>query len=156
MKRTKQERRYRNGISAASGSRACAVVPKRSCSPAIRTDSSQGEAATRSGWGRLRARFEQWFYSEMTDPQIARDAFDALKAALRAREPWAHAIYWQRMLPPDSLNVRVSRGNDYEQFDYTKLSDAELEAMERILERARVPIAQIEGGEIAAQPADVH
>jgi hypothetical protein len=91
----------------------------------------------------------------MTDPAIARDAFEALKQALRAREPWAHAIYWARMLPPN-FNVKVSRGADHEErFDYSKLTDAELEGLERILERAHVPVAQIESGALPAEPADV-
>jgi hypothetical protein len=129
--------------------------PERKLKPGDPHCFQPGQSGNPLGVGKLRARFEAWFYSEMSDPAIARDALDALKAALRAREPWAHNIFWTRMLPPDSLNVRVSRGIDHEQFDYAKLTDSELEAMERILERARVPVAQIESGEGAAQPSDL-
>jgi hypothetical protein len=60
----------------------------------------------------------------------------------------------QRLAPQESkFKLEVSRGQD--EVDFSRLTDAELEAVERILERAR-PIETIEGGEVPSQSADVH
>ena len=76
----------------------------------------------------------------------------AWKAA-RAGEAWAIQLIFNR-LEPVTTQLRLTHEVEHgEQLDYTKLSDAEIEQLENLLERAGSPIAEIEGGEGPAEPA---
>ena len=113
-----------------------------------------GQSGNPAGIPQRRRAFEQAFYDALMGQGSPDEAAKLLWECSRKREPWAVQLLLQRLAPQESkFKLEVSRGQD--EIDFSRLTDAELEAVERILERAR-PIAAIEGGEIAAQPADVH
>jgi hypothetical protein len=98
----------------------------------------KGQSGNPGGFSRLRQEFEEWFFSEAGDPEAREEAWAAFKTALKKGEAWAHTIYWQRMLPAQPLDVRMSRGRDEDDaFDFSKLTDEEFKALEAIFERQR-------------------
>jgi hypothetical protein len=61
-------------------------------------------------------------------------------------EPWAIQILLQR-LAPESKHIRVTHGAENAAIiDYTKLSDDEIEQLEKLLIRATTPDTQIADG----------
>lgn len=113
-----------------------------------------GQSGNPAGIPQRRREFEQSFYAALMGQGAPEEAARLLWESARKKEPWAVQLLLQRIAPESSkVKLEVSRGQD--EIDFSRLTDAELEAMERILERAR-PVAALEGGEIAAEPADVH
>ena len=113
-----------------------------------------GVSGNPSGVGHRRKEFEEAFYAALMGQGTPTEAAKLLWQCARSKEPWAVQLLLQRLAPQENkLKLEVSRGQD--EVDFTRLTDAELEAMERILERAR-PVAEIEGGESAAQPSELH
>lgn len=113
-----------------------------------------GQSGNPSGVSKARRLFEEEFYHQLLNRGTPERAAQLLWEAAEAREPWALQLLLQRIAPESSkVKLEVSRGQD--EIDFSKLSDTDLEALERILERAR-PITAIEGGTGTAQPTDVH
>lgn len=115
-----------------------------------------GQSGNPAGISKRRAAFEQLFYFALIGEGSADEAARMLWECARNRDSrsWALPLLLQRIAPQDSkLKLEVTRGQD--EIDFTRLSDAELEALERILEHAR-PVAAVEGGESPAESADVH
>ncbi|MGD0869472.1 MAG: hypothetical protein ABSB88_07980 [Bryobacteraceae bacterium] len=113
-----------------------------------------GQSGNPAGTSKRRVEFERLFYEALMGIGNPDEAARLLWESARAKEPWAVQMLLDRIAPKDTkLRLEVSRGQD--EVDFSRLTDAELEVMERILERAR-PVETIEGGASAAQPADVH
>ena len=113
-----------------------------------------GASGNPAGTSKRRAEFERAFYEALMGQGTPDEAAKLLWSAARSKEPWAVQLLLQRLAPQESkFKLEVSRGQD--EVDFSRLTDAELEAVERILERAR-PIETIEGGEVPSQSADVH
>src|ERR1017187_6717635 len=113
-----------------------------------------GQSGNPAGTSKRRAEFERAFYEALMGQGTPDEAAKLLWSAARSKEPWAVQLLLQRLAPQESkFKLEVSRGQD--EVDFSRLTDAELEAVERILERAR-PIETIEGGEVPSQSADVH
>ena len=65
----------------------------------------------------------------------------------RKREPWAVQALLQR-LAPETKQIKLTHGVDDEPtIDYTRLTDEELDHLERLLERAKIPDGTAESGE---------
>ena len=71
--------------------------------------------------------------------------------AARDREPWAIQLLFSRLAPEiKALRLVHSTEDKDGQFDFTRLSDAELGQMEGLLERAALGPGDDQGGEGAA------
>jgi hypothetical protein len=91
-------------------------------------------------------QFEEALYAALLQ-QGSPDQVASLlwKFALKG-EPWAIQILLQR-LAPESKHIRVTHGAENAAIiDYTKLTDDEIEQLERLLIRATTPDTQIEDG----------
>lgn len=128
--------------------------PETKLQPGHKYRFQPGVSGNPSGIPARRALFEKLFYDALMGQGNPDEAARLLWECARKKEPWAIQALLQRLAPESSkVKLEVTRGQD--EIDFSKLTDSELEALERILERAR-PIAAIESGEIAPQPADVH
>src|SRR5579862_9728240 len=88
----------------------------------------KGESGNPAGTPRARREFERAFFAAVCDEETLNEAVGALKKAIREGQAWALQLYLSKVLPPEAINVRVSRGdNDERSFDYSRLSDAEFE-----------------------------
>jgi hypothetical protein len=104
-----------------------------------------GVSGNPAGTSKRRAEFERAFYEALMGQGSPEEVSKLLWEAARKHEPWAVQLLLQKIAPQDSkIKLEVTRGQD--EIDFTRLSDAELEQLERILERAR-PVAATEGGE---------
>jgi hypothetical protein len=112
-----------------------------------------GQSGNAAGKSKLRVQFQTMFADALLtdDPEKAsRELSTIVWEAARKHEAWACTLLYSRILPTD-FNVRISRGDDEpEQLDYTKLTDEEIEILERLLERATGATPQIEVGESQA------
>jgi hypothetical protein len=107
------------------------------------------------GMSKRRAQFEAAFYDALMSRGNPDEAAKLLWECARGKEPWAMQLLLARIAPePNKFKVEVTRGQD-EIVDFSRLSDSELEVLERILERAR-PVAAIEGRALPTELADVH
>jgi hypothetical protein len=113
-----------------------------------------GQSGSPGGLSQRRRAFEAAFYGALMGEGTPDEAARLLWEAARAKEAWAIQLLLQRIAPQDTkVSLEVSRGEDTG-FDLTKLSDAEIEALERILEHCK-PAVEIEGGEVPEGPPDV-
>ena len=114
----------------------------------------KGVSGNPAGIPQRRREFEALFYAALMGQGSPDEAAKLLWEAARSKEPWAVTLLLQRIAPEASkLKVEVSHGQD--EVDFSRLTNTELEAMERILERAR-PVAAIESRAVPTEPADVH
>ena len=106
-----------------------------------------GQSGNPAGIARSRLRFEECFYTSLIEQGAAEEAAALLWECARKREPWAVQALLQR-LAPETKQIRLTHGADDEPtVDYTRLSDQELDQIERLLERARLPTGSREDGE---------
>jgi hypothetical protein len=97
------------------------------------------------------AEFNHLLAEAMRDPARLQKALAALDKSLDAGEAWAAQWWLNRVMPAQPVSLKLSREVD-DGIDWSKLTDAEIEQMERILERASKPVAEIESGEGPAEP----
>jgi hypothetical protein len=106
-----------------------------------------GQSGNPAGIARSRLRFEECFYASLIEQGAAEEAASLLWGSARKHEPWAVQALLQR-LAPETKQIRLTHGEDDEPtVDYTRLSDEELEHLERLLERAKIPAGTSENGE---------
>ena len=106
-----------------------------------------GQSGNPAGIARSRLRFEERFYASLIEQGAAEEAASLLWESARQHEPWAVQALLQR-LAPETKQIRLTHGVDDEPtVDYTRLSDEELEHLERLLERAKIPAGTSEDGE---------
>ena len=130
--------------------------PGQSGSPS--TQWQPGQTGNPGGKTRARREFEQAFFAAVCDDQTLKEAVDALKKAIRAGQPWALNLYFAKVLPPEELRLKVSRGDDDDErsFDYSRLSDAEFQELGRLLEKATHDGEKLlESGSVPAESSDV-
>ena len=115
-----------------------------------------GQSGNPAGIARSRLRFEECFYAALIEQGAAEEAASLLWGCARKREPWAVQALLQR-LAPETKQIRLTHGVDDEPtVDYTRLSDEELDHLERLLERAKIPAGASENGEGTAQLEGIH
>jgi hypothetical protein len=92
-------------------------------------------------------RFEECFYASLIEQGAAEEAASLLWVSARNREPWAVQALLQR-LAPETKQIRLTQGvEDEPTVDYTRLSEEELDQLEGLLERAKIPVGTGENGE---------
>ena len=106
-----------------------------------------GQSGNPAGLARSRLRFEECFYASLIEQGAAEEAASLLWESARKREPWAVQALLQR-LAPETKQIRLTQGIDDEPtVDYTRLSDEELDQLEKLHERAKIPAGTGENGE---------
>jgi len=95
------------------------------------------------------------FLHLMITQGAAEEAASLLWECARRREPWAVQALLQR-LAPETKQIKLTHGMDDEtDIDYTRLSNEDLDQLERILERARISTGTSQGGESQTKPEGV-
>jgi hypothetical protein len=106
-----------------------------------------GQSGNPAGLARSRLRFEECFYASLIEQGAAEEAASLLWVSARNREPWAVQALLQR-LAPETKQIRLTQGvEDEPTVDYTRLSEEELDQLEGLLERAKIPVGTGENGE---------
>ena len=114
-----------------------------------------GQSGNPSGLARRRLQFEEAFYIALIEHGAPLEAASLLWECARAREPWAVQALLQR-LAPEIQHIRFTHEEEDEtRFDYSRLSDAELEQLEGLLKRAATPDAPTIDREGPTQPETV-
>ena len=114
-----------------------------------------GQSGNPAGIARSRLQFEEAFYTALIEQGAPLEAAQLLWECARAREPWAVQALLQRLAPQIQqfkLSHEVENG---QAIDYSRLADAEIEQLERLLERATTPVEETESGKIQTQPEGV-
>jgi hypothetical protein len=125
--------------------------PQTTFKPGNRYRWQPGQSGNPAGIAGSRLRFEECFYASLIEQGAAEEAASLLWECARQREPWAVQVLLQR-LAPETKQIRLTHGGDDEPtVDYTRLSDEELDHVERLLERATIPDGGTEDGEGQAQ-----
>jgi hypothetical protein len=115
-----------------------------------------GQSGNPAGIAGSRLRFEECFYASLIEQGAAEEAASLLWECARKREPWAVQALLQR-LAPETKQIKLTHGVDDEPtFDYTRLSDEELDDLERLHDRAKIPVGTSENGKGQAQPEGIH
>jgi hypothetical protein len=114
-----------------------------------------GQSGNPSGIVRSRLKFEELFYGALIGKGTPEDAAELLWQCARDREPWAIQALLQRLAPSTQQIKLTHEVEDGKGLDYTRIADAEIDEIERILERASTPIAAIEDGESQTHPKTV-
>jgi len=114
-----------------------------------------GESGNPSGIARSRLKFEEAFYTALIEQGAPLEVATLLWTCARAREPWAVQALLQR-LAPDAQRIKVTHEDEHEtSIDFTRLSDADIEQLENLIDRATSSDAAIESGESQTQPEAV-
>ena len=104
-----------------------------------------GQSGNPAGIARSRREFEERFYAALLDRGSADEVASLLWESVRKREPWAIQAVLQR-LAPESKQIKVTHGvQNGTNIDYTRLSNEELDEIQRLQERATVPVGIGEG-----------
>ena len=122
-------------------------LPGASANPATMWKPGQeGGGRSRS---KLRRAFEEKFFDALTDTGSPEEAAELLWRAARKSEPWALTLLLSKIAPtPAEIHLRHSREeNDERQLDYTKLTDAELDQLGKLLEKAEPLVLTAGAGE---------
>ena len=99
-----------------------------------------GQSGNAAGIARSRLAFEEAFYAALLGHGSAEEVADPLWDAARKREPWAIQAILQR-LAPEAKQINITHGvQDDAHIDYTRLSSEELDQLEGLLERAKIPV----------------
>ena len=131
----KQDTRFKIG---ASGSEAAKWKPGQSGNPA--------------GTSKRRVQFEEAFNEALLTEGGPEEAAKLLWEAARGKEAWAIPELCRRFAPQmQSLQVLHEVHDD--KFDYSKLTDEQLQQLDAILEKAGAQPLSLECGESATKPA---
>ena len=93
-----------------------------------------GASGNPTGKSRYRAQFEALFNEALVSQGSPEEAAALLWAAARAKEAWAIQNICARFAP-QTQNLHLSQEVNNDQLDYSKLSDEQLEQLEKLLEQ---------------------
>jgi hypothetical protein len=106
-----------------------------------------GQSGNPAGVARSRLEFEECFYTSLIEQGAAEEAASLLWDCARKHEPWAVQALLQR-LAPETKQIKLTHGvQDEPTIDYSRLSNEELEELDRLMERAKIPPGGGEDGE---------
>jgi hypothetical protein len=114
-----------------------------------------GQSGNPGGISRSRLQFEESFYAVLLARGNAEDVASLLWQSAQEREPWAIQALLQR-LAPETKQIDLKHGfEDANAIDYARLSAEDLDTLQRLMERATVPIGAGESGEGSSQPEGI-
>jgi hypothetical protein len=123
----------------------------------VNTRWQPGQSGNPLGKPARQVQFDQALADALTgdDPEArANELAELVWKSARAGEPWAVQMLFAR-LSPQPLRVRMETDKHGDRFDYSRLSDAELDALEQLLLKCE-PAGQLESGAGQAASEDVH
>ena len=91
-----------------------------------------GQSGNPAGKSKLRLRFEETFNEALITQGSPEEAAQLLWAAARNREPWAMQELCRRFAP-EAPSLRLVHELHDDEFDYSKLSDEQIQQLEAIL-----------------------
>lgn len=97
-----------------------------------------GQSGNPAGKSKRRTQFEDAFSESLLSQGGPEEAARLLWEAARSREPWAIQELCRRFAP-QTQSVRVVQAVEDGGFDYGKLTDAQLEQLDAILEAGSQP-----------------
>jgi len=113
--------------------------PQTRFKPGNRHRWQPGQSGNPAGIARSRLLFEESFYTCLIEQGAPEEAAALLWECARNREPWAVQALLQR-LAPETKQIHMTHGADDEPtIDFTRLNDEELEQLEKLYERSRIP-----------------
>jgi len=108
-----------------------------------------GQSGNPAGIAQSRLQFEESFYAALLGRGTAEEVASLLWESARKREPWAIQAVLQR-LAPESKQINVTHGvQNGTTIDPTKLTDEQLDEVQRIIEGASIPTGNGEDRESA-------
>jgi len=111
-----------------------------------------GMSGNPAGVPQSRLEFERAFNAALLREGSPEEAAHLLWKAARAGEAWAIQNICQRFAP-QTQSLRMIHEVDHEEFDYTKLTDEQLDQLARIMEAARSEPEALESGKSPAKAA---
>lgn len=109
----------------------------------------KGQSGNPVGKSRARRQFEEALADALAGPDPAaraQELADLLWTAARKGEAWAITLLLARLAPePVKFRVEVARGAD--EFDFSRLTDQQIEQLETLFEQVAGPTGRIEAGE---------
>jgi hypothetical protein len=117
-----------------------------------------GESGNPSGKSRGQVAFETALADALAGDkpeERAQELAELIWLSARKNEPWAIQLLMQR-LAPVATQIKLTHEVDNGKIDYSRLSDAELEQLGQLLERAAGATPALESGESAEEFTDVH
>ena len=107
-----------------------------------------GQSGNPTGKSRRRAEFEESFNEALITEGSPEEAAKLLWEAARSKEPWAIQELCRRFAP-QTQSLQLIHGR----YDYSKLTDEQIQQIESIMEQACAQPLPLEGGESSAPPA---
>ncbi len=132
---TKRDTRFKPGI---SGNEVAKWRPGQSGNPA--------------GKSKRRTQFEEAFNEALITEGSPEEAAELLWEAARSKEPWAIQELCRRFAP-QTQSLHLIHEVDDDKFDYSKLTDDQIQQLDAILEQAGAQPQALEGGDSAKKAA---
>ena len=111
----------------------------------------QGQSGNPAGKSKQRAQFEDAFNEALITQGGPEEAARLLWEAARSKEPWAIQELCRRFAPQTQSLQLLHEVHD-DKFDYSKLTDEQLQQLDAILEKADAQPLSRECGESATKP----
>ena len=105
-----------------------------------------GQSGNPTGKSKGRARFEEAFNDALITQGSAQEAAELLWQAARGKEPWAIQELCRRFAPQMQSLHLIQEVHD-DKFDYSKLTDTQLQQLDAILGQADAEPPSPENGE---------
>ena len=110
-----------------------------------------GQSGNPAGKSKRRALFEDAFNEALITQGSPAEAAQLLWEAARAKEPWAIQELCRRFAP-QTQSLHLIHEKDDDKFDYSRLTDEQLQQLDALLEQAGAQPDSPERGESTPQP----
>jgi hypothetical protein len=110
-----------------------------------------GQSGNPAGTSKRRVQFEEAFNEALITEGSPEEAAKLLWEAARGKEPWAIQELCRRFAP-QTQSLQLLHEVHEDQYDYSKLTDEQLQQLDAILQAGAQPVS-LECGESATKPA---
>ena len=105
-----------------------------------------GQSGNPAGKSKRRLQFEETFNEALITEGSPEEAAELLWQAARGKEPWAIQELCRRFAP-QTQSLQLIHEVEHGGFDYSKLTDEQIQRIEAIMEQAGAQPISLEGGE---------